>query len=207
MTNLYYNYYVPKDTSRKAEIDFCFKMLQANKYIDNYYIIVSDTDVSELELQLKKDVTLFIYNNRPTYKFIYDDICRRSNIDDINIMINSDCFLEEQDMLNLSKLEKDVAWCITRYNILDNQFNVRLHSVPHWSQDCWIFKNTYPVNNIDFSFGVPGCDNRFAHELNVSGYNVLNAYISLRVYHYHMQETRNYIGNVPPPYYFITESI
>jgi hypothetical protein len=76
----------------------------------------------------------------------------------------------------------DVAWdgvafALTRHEIrADGTVELMVPEFAHGSQDAWVFKTPVPVERMftAFALGIPGCDNRIAHELIAAGYKVLN---------------------------------
>jgi hypothetical protein len=79
------------------------------------------------------------------------------------------------------------------------------------SQDTWIFKGgVNQVSGADFTMGIAGCDNAIAHLLEQHGYNVINPSRTIKTYHLHLTNIRNYtdisgnaIQRIQPPYKLI----
>jgi hypothetical protein len=205
MIILYYNYYLSDKIERQKELDYCFFKNLENPSIDRIYLIL--TRDTSLPIDSPKVIKIF-YEDRPTFRLLHDHIRENSGNDDINILINSDCFLDYNDMPYLKKrLSKGDVWALNRWDIVDiEKFNAR-HYNYEASQDCWIFYNTKkdPIENIDFKFGIPGCDNRIAYELDKNKFHVINPSQNFRVYHYHLSKIRTYVPTVrvPGPYKYI----
>ncbi len=92
---------------------------------------------------------------------------------------------------------------MTRYDIKDGEpvFFDR------WdSQDSWWFKGAMKNINAPFNLGHPGCDNSLAYLLKQAGYNVTNPSRTVKTYHLHSNDTRNWWGKsvIPEPYFLIT---
>lgn len=179
--NLFFNYYEAKSKERQKELEFCLKKNVGNKFIDKIFLIKEEgVDIKNIVEQefLNSKIILINYNKTPTFEYVVNLIKEHSKNDDVNIIMNSDCFIEEKDMEKLKYLKENEAWCLTRYNIKNiNPFEYEIHTNSGFSQDCFIFKrNKYIKNikNINFKFGTPGCDNRFAFELSKSGIKTIN---------------------------------
>jgi hypothetical protein len=192
MINLFYNYYIDKNTSRNSELVYCLYKNISNKYIDKIYII---GDVDEIDI-VRDNVEIIDYKKVPTFKYIFDLITLKSNIDDINIIMNTDCYIEEEDMYMLDKLKPSNSWCLARHDISSiDPFEYKRRD-SDCSQDCWIFYGHPNISNVDFQFGRAGCDNRLLYEFNACGLTPLNPSISFRVYHYHISDVRTTFGAI-----------
>jgi len=189
MINLFYNYYFSQEDKRMAELDFCLDKIISNKYIDNIFILISNSDLLSFKLQNEK-VKIYEINDRPTYKFMIEFIGSVTSNDDINIIINSDCYLEPSTTELLYKINSEEMWCMNKYDIIDENFNIKFHEAS-CSQDCWIFRG-YPkdIQNIDFNFGTPGCDNRFAYESKMAKYILKNPSVDIKILHLHLSQVR-----------------
>jgi len=199
MVNLYYNYYYSDNINRQKDIDFCFdKNLVIDTY-DRIYLIISESDYKVLldsnplnfmEKNAAGKIVFVFLEKKPSFSNYIDIINKVSDEDDINIFLNSDCYACEKTIENVYRIKKDEMWCLQKYNIIDEDFNLFFEDAS-CSQDVWIFRgNPKEIKNIDFYFGVPGCDNRFAYESEVSGYTILNPSLDIKFYHYHLSEVR-----------------
>lgn len=186
--NLFFNYYKTNREERQKELDYCLEKNIENKNIDNIYLIKSK------DININNDKVISIdYEEIPTFRYVVNLINKNSGLEDINIILNSDCYLDEEDTPMLKKIGEKEVWCLTRQTITSfDPFKYVLYNDGGCSQDSWIFKGKKVINNIDFEFGKPGCDNRFAYELASSGLNLLNPAKTFRVYHYHMSEIRTF---------------
>jgi hypothetical protein len=188
MINLYLNYYISENKERQSEYDHClFKNLN-NPIIDNVFVFISKEDINNFQFQ--NDKLKFIETPRPTYFDAIDSISKSTSLDDINIIINSDCYIDYDTSYLVNHVNFDEMWCMNKYDVIDYNFNLKFHD-DSCSQDAWIFKG-FPKNikNIDFNFGVPGCDNRFAYESKLSGYILKNPSIDLKIIHLHLSQVR-----------------
>jgi hypothetical protein len=102
---------------------------------------------------------------------------------------------------------------LSRWEIQNLEKNISTHFDRDDSQDTWIFLGS--VNNInlaDFTLGVCGCDNKIAYLLGENGYYVINPSKTLKTYHLHLTNVRNYLNVVGeateriPPHYKLIET-
>jgi len=185
--NLFYNYYVPENPERKKEIDYCLHKNLNNKYVDKIFLLTE----TEIEINNPK-VIKRLTDKRTTFEDAYNFIRDCADKNDINIIINSDCYIEEDDMPLLDKLKPNGAWALTRWDIVDQNFNA-IRWTNAGSQDCWIFRLEDKVlDDMDYYFGIMACDNRFQSTLWRNKYEVVNPSKTFRVYHYHLSRYRTY---------------
>jgi len=189
--NVYYNYYIPKDKQRQKEVNYCLNQLINSENIDNLYLFSSKKDYESLNINYEK-VKFIDLRTIPTFKYVFGLMESNSGDNDYNISINSDCYIQESSYKYLTKLKKDDCWVLLRWDIVDEKMNIR-HRNKGFSQDCWIIKGKpKKMDNINFNYGVPGCDNRISFELKKSGYNVFNPSKDFKVIHYHLSDLRYY---------------
>lgn len=185
MIRLFYNYYEDKNPLRKREIDYCLQRNLANKLITT---IICESP------------------GKPSYKFFFDQINKVTGPEDINIICNSDIFLDETISLALNIKDKQL-YALSRWDWLGNDALTRFFDRPD-SQDTWIVKGKVEDVFGDFTLGIRGCDNRIAYEFMKAGYNVSNPSKSIKTYHVHNSGVRNYTmaDVVDPPYHTIPTS-
>ena len=197
MINLFTTYYHEANESRRAELDFC---LSLNLFFDRT-VILAEGDFPHL----KHEKRLIVNSGaRPTFS----DFLRMMALypDDLNILCNTDIFFNRKNIEEYcNDMPESHCYALSRADI--NSFgDYELFDRPD-SQDAWIFKGAPKPIHADFCLGIPGCDNRFAYELQQAGYTVLNRSRSIHAYHVHASNVRNYIKQdgtvsetVPPPY-------
>lgn len=180
MINLITSYYQDSNLDRRKEIDFCFFK---NSILSNVNFIV---------LESQKRVKFSEY---------FEHINKITKQDDVNIVCNSDIYFEEEILLS-EKIKEDQVFALSRWDLQTNgsiKFFDRFDS-----QDAWIFRGKIKPIYADFYMGYRGCDNRLAHELAQSGYQVFNPSKTLKAIHVHTSNIRNYTYNdklfVPGPY-------
>lgn len=180
---LFYNYYEDADPIRKQEIDFC-----RDKNINNKLF-----EMVSVESQQK-----------PTYETFFKKINEISGPDDINIICNSDIFFDETIELAARMGPKDV-YVLSRWDWKPDGSST--HRAIRNSQDTWIVRGKVENVNGDIELGRAWCDNKIAYEFNQAGYKVTNPSKSIKTYHVHNSEIRNYDVNenniIPAKYLFV----
>ena len=178
MIRLLYNYYEDKNPIRKKEIDLCLQKNLANPWI-NTVIIESQ--------------------NKLTYNYFFDKINSMTGEQDINVMCNSDIFLDETIRL-VETMAMDQVYALSRWDYRPDGKHVFFNRAD--SQDTWIFRGHIRTMNGDFTLGRNGCDNRIAHEIKKAGYKLNNPSQSVKTYHVHSSNIRNHTrkDTVPGPY-------
>lgn len=218
--NVFCNYYKDENDDRYREYMFCLNKLIKNSLIDDIFILCSD----KLYLNDKK-IKKISFNDFPRYKDFFNLIDLISNDDDINIIINSDCYIEENDLeLIKNNLKKDQAYLLSRWDILSmNPFVskhfddvYKLHKGFRYgcSQDAWIFIGKTKKELFgDFGFGRAGCDNAIAYEFKTAGYRIYNPSLDIKIYHYHLTDKRTYGDygerekyRIKKPYLFVSST-
>lgn len=201
MVNLYYNYYQCGHTERQAELDACLLKLMLNDEIDNILVVLKKCDVQYFNIlaeNFKNKVTQIYLEDRPTFKFaVYNVLNPNSSPDDINIMINSDCFIgEETDWEFIQYMNDQSVYCMSRYDLLSIdpiQIDTTSLLPAEWSQDAWIFKGKLKEGVVcDFPFGKLACDAAFAYNLQTKKYSVSSPCSNVKILHWHKTGIRTY---------------
>lgn len=183
---LYYNYYQDSNPERRKEIDFCLEQNRNSKLFE----------------------TILIESNElPTYNLFFNKINELSGPYDINIICNADIFFDDTINFTTGMGLSDV-YALSRWDWHDGSSQLRdLQN----SQDTWIIRGK--VQNVDgnFTLGKSYCDNRIAYEFRRAGYNVSNPSKSIKTYHVHNSNIRNYVpgeprDNIPGPYLLLPTS-
>lgn len=179
MIRLFYNYYEDRNHKRKQEIDHCFQKNLHNRHIN---VIVIES------------------SHKLTYNYFFERINQVVEPNDVSVICNSDIYLD--DTITLTQhMRHDQFFALSRWDILKNGEAVFTNRRD--SQDVWIVRGPVRKINGNFTLGMRGCDNRIAHEAAKAGYHVLNPSRSIKTYHVHNSNIRNYTFNdpaVPEPY-------
>jgi len=214
MVQLITNYYIDNNVDRQKELDFCFFENLNNKTIDKVIVFITVEDFNSLQKKnhkLLERVVYVITDKRPTYNDYFKQLAQEEGAENINIISNLDIIIPEETIKLLPNYldATNNVLALTRYNVIDpnyykfsSQFFNRIDS-----QDTWIYKGKiYKIDGADYSLGIAGCDNNIAHLISISGYNVINPSLTLKTYHYHLTEIRNYNphNSIKPPYKLLT---
>jgi len=211
MVNVYFNYYSDSDYKRAFEIDSCLHMLTENKAIDKLYVLYENPD--EIPNNSSNCIPIQL-SKRPTFSNIITIISSKSEEDDINIFMNSDCFILEDGIEKIKSMAENEAYCLSRREIKSAKpLRVqKLKTRKLWKknndmQDLWCFRGIPKSGmSLDFYMGKPGCDNRLAYEMENAGYTIKNPRTKVAVYHFHTTQLRRYneIDRIAEPYSFPT---
>jgi hypothetical protein len=108
-------------------------------------------------------------------------------------MANSDIFFDNtlKYLTNYNFNNKFLA--LTRYEYDTNQLYIGGKS----SQDTWIFKSPYlgNTNELNFCFGIPGCDNSLTYFVHKNNYIIYNPSLTIKSWHVHKSNIRTYSNN------------
>ena len=209
--NLILNYYKDKVEDRNLELLTCFVKNLNNDYINNIVVISTESDYSSLIDYLvdnKNKIIPILTEVRPTYND-YFSITRNFFNDDnnINIISNLDIIIPQETLYSeVSKtindyIDSKTCLALSRWDIQEN--NTYVHFDRSDSQDTWIFIGGVPnINGADFTLGKCGCDNKILYLLDESGYFLINPSKTLKTYHLHLTNIRNYAltDRIPLPY-------
>ena len=188
------SYYKCKSDIRQNEINQCLINNSENKYIKKIYLL--NNSYYDIDFVEKKEKIQQILTSKNKLKF--KEAIQFINIyasNNIIILSNSDIYFNE----TLSKIIDydfdNKIFCLLRYNMMkNNEIEIFKHfDEPRCdSQDSWIFKSPLNINlnNVDFSFGTPGCDNIFATELFNSNYELYNPSYDIISIHLHDDNER-----------------
>lgn len=217
--NLIVNYYRDKNSERSMELNFCLLENLRNESLNKVIVISSEADYYKLlelvseEEGLSEKIIPVITDVRPSFNDYFMLLSKLFNSDDnINIITNLDIIIPQESLLYASFYmpTKNTCLALTRWDIkngADYKNSSALYETPD-SQDVWIFKGgVSQIAGATFSLGSAGCDNSIAYQLEQAGYNVLNPSKTIKTYHLHLTNIRNYtnivghaIERIPPPY-------
>lgn len=187
-------YYRDKKKARRKEIDLCLQKNLSNSAID---LVVAVCD-QPLTVKPNKKLSIINIGRRQKYKDFFE-LGSAINPDGINILSNADIYFKKEDILQISKIDyTDTVLALSRWDVHKN--GPATHHNHKDSQDTWIWKGKINAYG-DFELGRAGCDNVIAYEL-AKNYNVVNPSNTIKTYHVHSSNIRNYTPKdaYPPPY-------
>jgi len=187
-------YYDEKNIERRNEYDICIQKNIDSKLFDEIIVLVEGAE-TKLPKFAKNLVVLYQFE-RPTFRDLFTIINERTSPTDINCIQNSDIYFDDSLLLVETQDMTNVCWALSRWDVDGNGNSA--HWVAIDSQDAFIFQGPIKqaaVDNSYFSPGIPGCDNRLCFILNEAGYDVINPSKSIKAYHLHNSNIRNYDEN------------
>lgn len=219
---LFIPFYIDKNHDRASEIMHCMKhnmlagfdlitFVSENKEHADYIWNEADKWDDKVGIPIKTLISTHVTDKRQTFNDMLE-LMETHDDNGINIFCNSDIFFNRLDdieqFIDNRPSPPKYMLALSRYDIQPNGQSI-LFDRPD-SQDTWIFKG-HPRfrTSIPIPFGVAGNDNRFAHEIVQSGYQILNPSKSIKTFHYHLTQIRNYVVNgqvtqrIPPPYHLV----
>jgi hypothetical protein len=128
----------------------------------------------------------------------------------INLLINTDIILDYEDTSFFQKLEKNMVFMLTRYEVMfpntittmDDLKTTRIdllrgdenhtQSQFYGSYDLWAILGSPSALIFPELLGVPACDGRVALHFNSLKYALYNPCLVIRVYHIHADADRSY---------------
>lgn len=222
--NIITNYYNDKNQERTEELNFCILENLRNQFINNIVIMSTqahyDVLMSICDESLKSKIIPIITDIRPSYNDYFRIISKLfGDNDNINIISNLDIIIPPEISLYMQYYipNKQTCLALSRWDV-NNRFDYKNNSTLFDradSQDTWVFMGgVNQIAGVDYGLGVAGCDNSIAYLLEQNGYNVINPSRTIKTYHLHLTNIRNYtdteghaIFRIPPPYKLIEPSI
>lgn len=204
--NVFVNFYRTPSEPRNAEILATFYKNVENDLIDKIYIIRTASDCHNIKSDKIVDI---ITDERPKYTTWFEYINKYTQPDDINVLINSDCFFNDNFKYLVYHMKHTECYVLNRLEIVDiNDLTTAYRMVGiKDSQDGWIFKGKTHVNGGNYYMGVWGCDNKICYDINRSRYDIINPLNSdIFLYHYHNEPYRSHSDRLPIPYAYASES-
>ena len=194
-----------KNPQRQQELVQCLETNVKNQYIDK--IILLNEKIYDLPITDPK-ITQININQRVSYYYILNYIKYKIN-NAICIFSNTDIYFNHTLQLLHTIDLKDRFLALLRYNI-DKHNHAHLHhdGRPD-SQDAWIIDSDISIdigNDFKFQLGKPGCDNAITYIMMKHRYVVSNPSLSIKCYHLHQTEIRDYTPTdlVITPFYHFT---
>lgn len=203
MINLFVCIYPELDRARQNELLSCLQYNLDNAKIDRVFLI--EEPKTNIEVEAKKSEVIKV-KTRPSFAQIFEIINAKTKDNDINIIANSDIFFDEHSISNLRFIQQNECYALTRWDVETDKTATFMNRRD--SQDTWVFKGRIKPIDANFNMGVPGCDNAIAYKIQQAGYIIKNPSISVKTFHLHADESRQWHGTEPiqPPYLLLEPS-
>jgi len=206
MINLYTSYYNEPNKERANELFKCLSENCANDLINMVYVVIETEEQGSDIRYISDKITPCVASKKPTYAN-YFKLINFTGENSINIIANSDIIFDETLQLT-NQLKENDCWALSRWEINNDGGNGDIIQSNGDSQDSWIFKGQIkPIEYCDFPLAMLGCDNRIAYEIQKAGYDITNPCLSVKTWHLHNTNHRNYDASVrnektvvQPPY-------
>lgn len=191
--HLFTTYYKATTAARQYELNACIIKNCENPFISKVFVLCENIIP---EYTHRKLTAVLI--GRQTMKEVVD--FANQNSGDINIMCNSDIYCNESIGMVQDLNIPGRVLCLSRWEQLAN--GSLKHYSYEYSQDTWIWEGQLKINGGDYRFGLLGCDNKFAHDVWASGYEIFNPSRHIKTIHVHLSNVRNYseASRLPRPY-------
>lgn len=214
-------YFLHKNEKRAKEIKYCLQKNCENALVNTVYLlnerIYTQEELGVTDTQMSKIIQINI-DKRIHFQDIFEAI-ESANIQGIIVGMNSDIMVDDTiDKLRYTTIfnnpDKKSMVTLLRYEY-ENHYvpfetncnGSKLFGPRPDSQDTWIIhssqnipKEYRPMFNIPF--GKPGCDNKVVFLFRFLNYTIYNDPLSIKTYHYHQTNIRDYDKNIQlPPIY------
>jgi len=214
---LIYQFFIHSNFARNKEIQFCLRKNVENPLISKV-VLLNEKIYTDAELGTASNkIIQVIRPNRLVMSQVFD------YIDEINfkgyfITCNADIFFDEH-LKNIYYTNLSLSKSVLLQLRYEYKRGMPLHKCKLFgprcdSQDSWIFHTNFNLTKkerklLNISYGIGGCDNKFAYLFYLFGYEIINDPYFIRSYHYHTTQIRNYIGKplVPSPYLWVIPNL
>jgi len=181
-------------SERASEIRKCLRENMSSRLIDKILLLNESPQAFTKTDKIQEE----IIGRRLTYQDVFDRIY---SIPDNTIVVfaNADIFIDEtfKELWNLNLEDKFLA--LLRYEFDGDIADAKIFGPRSDSQDTWIVRSDdikkrdrSTWKKMDFQFGKMGCDNGLALEMMRAKFLVVNPSQTIRTYHVHTSEIRNY---------------
>lgn len=221
--NLFTNYYLDRQPNRQYELEYCLVQNLKCSEIDRLFIVMNPKHQMHFVQMLlrnniehlNKKVKVIHYEKRPSYRTWFTLTNKYSSDNTLSCIANTDIFFDSENVSLIKNFDFTGNKCLalSRWDIHSDDKTNAKHYERSDSQDCWIVKSGFKdIKEAYFTLGIAGCDNRIAYLLNENGYNVINPSKTIKSYHYHSSNVRNYINHsnverLEPPYLQIKPTV
>lgn len=198
-------FFIPKDAERLEELEKCLQFNINNDLIDEIHLSMENELSNEIlnHPKIKKN----IIGERLTFKKAFD-YANQFDESIIKIVANNDISFERESLNKVKRINlTNCCLALTRYDVKSYEpFTFEFIYTPQRlkrinymsdSQDCWIFTNIKTNEDMNFFFGLKGCDNHIAYLFNKENINIINNSLTIKTFHHHLSNKRYYSNNSP----------
>jgi len=208
--NLFTQYYLDSNFDRQNEL---FNSLIANTLnnFKNIILLVENDEVLEIVKNHFPFCQSINIGKRASFNDFFAIMDEDDYSNDINILSNSDIFFDDLDIIKnyIANVPTNICLALSRYDYHSNANIVPFLRAD--SQDTWIFNGNPKIHTqLEYGMGIAGCDNRLAYDIQAHGYNVINPSHTIKTYHLHNSNIRNYLNDknepierIPQPYLLV----
>lgn len=195
VVRLFTSLYPERDPVRRTEIAECLQQNADCALIDQICLFVEGE--TSLPAQSPK-ISQRPVCTRPRYVDFFDWANAVAAADDISIVANSDIFFNATLSPLFAVLDENRCAALSRWNVIQDGGAELFDRAD--SQDVWVFRGKIKRMVSDFCVGIPRCDNRILHELQVAGYQVINPAFSIKTFHLHSGDRTEYPAVINGPH-------
>eukprot|EP01112_Ceratiomyxa_fruticulosa_P011304 TRINITY_DN3058_c0_g1_i2.p1 TRINITY_DN3058_c0_g1~~TRINITY_DN3058_c0_g1_i2.p1 ORF type:complete len:426 (-),score=57.11 TRINITY_DN3058_c0_g1_i2:210-1388(-) len=205
-------YYQDASDERQLEIDMTLTYNLANVFVDEVHVFLEDPTLEEqINIRFNSGKLHLILpeppkasgssspSKPPSSRLSYStaiDYANNNLTDYLVILANSDIYFDHTLRALYTGNFEDKILALSRYDIkADGSISFNLFTAPI-SQDAWIFLSPLSrgvsLESLNFSIGLPGCDNRVSYEIRKGGYQLINPCQTVVARHFHTSKRRSY---------------
>lgn len=181
------------DPARAYEFNMCLKMNAKCEILDKI-ILLNESDDVKLPVTHSK-IECINLGRRMNYYDVFEYIKEKIPLGVVVLFANTDIFLMDdfKEIYNINMANKFLA--LLRWDVNEKGMT-RIFGPRNDSQDTWgvlsdDVKNM-SLDNLNFMFGKPGCDNAITAIMKAKGFYCINPAFTLKSYHVHNTNIRNY---------------
>jgi hypothetical protein len=181
------------DATRANEFNMCLKM-NANCELIDKIILLNESDNVKLPT-IHSKIQCVNLGRRMNYYDVFKYIKEEVPLGVITLFANTDIFLmnDFNAIYNINMSNKFLA--LLRWDVNESGMT-KIFGPRNNSQDTWgiLSDDAKEMNldNLNFMFGKPGCDNAITAIMKTKGFMCINPAFSLKSYHVHNTNIRNY---------------
>jgi hypothetical protein len=190
-------YYTAEKPKRQRELRRCLERNVKSSLIDKIILLNEKVEKFDPSEKIKE----VVIGKRLTYEDVYKRISLfPSHV--IAVFANADICIDDDSWKDLWSLNlEDKFLALLRYDVPDSGDvkEAKMFGPRPDSQDTWIIRAADVTKrgpdiwkNMDFCFGRMGCDNAVALEMLRQKFLVVNPSQTLKTWHFHASEIRNY---------------